>query len=252
MVKQRKHVWTGPRVLHRSCSTTPQGHAPAGRVVYLHAQFAPETFALFSCNTQRTGSSRAALVLSFFAFLSSLDWHSLDGVEMYLQIFVPLKQQLSTWKCGSQGSTRSTPAGLWLCRAEPRTLVLYSVLLLLSILQRSEIRNRFSRPFSQQPTSRITSKPAKCQQKQKKKKRPGVVSLGAALSGELSHTQALASMQDYGWLLGRGDRQDVTANAAVFCYRLELHKLRKVEKWCKRRSSSRRYSLPRVGNLSCL
>lgn len=250
MVKQRKHVWTGPRVLHRSCSTTPQGHAPAGRVVYLHAQFAPETFAPFSCNTQRTGSSRAALVLSFFAFLSSLDCHSLDGVEMYLQIFVPLKQQLSTWKCGSQGSTRSTPAGLWLCRAEPRTLVLYSVLLLLSILQRSEIRNRFSRPFSQQPTSRITSSLPNVNKN--KKKRPGVVSLGAALSEELSHMQALASMQDYGWLLGRGDRQDVTANAAVFCYRLELHKLRKGEKWCKCRSSSRRHNLPRVGNLSCL
>lgn len=97
--------------------------------MHLHAQFAPETFAPFSCNTQRTGSSRAALVLSFFAFLSSLDCHLLDGVEMYLQIFAPLKQQLSTWKCGSQGSMRSTPAGPWLCRAEPKTLVC-SVLLL--------------------------------------------------------------------------------------------------------------------------
>lgn len=69
----------------------PQGHAPAAQGVYLLALFALETLAPVSCNPQRTGSCRAALTLSFFAFLSSLDCHSLHGAGMFLQISALLR-----------------------------------------------------------------------------------------------------------------------------------------------------------------
>lgn len=50
----------------------PQGHAPAAQGVYLLALFALETLAPVSCNPQRTGSCRAALLfhsLPFFLLL---------------------------------------------------------------------------------------------------------------------------------------------------------------------------------------
>lgn len=70
IAEQRMHVWTWAWVLHSSCNSTPQAPAGATEVVNLHALFAPETFAPTSCKPKRTGSSRAELFLSFFAFLS--------------------------------------------------------------------------------------------------------------------------------------------------------------------------------------
>lgn len=226
MVERRKYVWTRPWVLYRSCNTNPQGRAPAIKVVYLHALFAPETFAPVSCNPQRTGSSRAALVLSSFAFLSSVGCHLLRGAETRVRISAPLRQQPSIWKCGSQGSTCSTPAGLGLCRAEPKTLV---KLFIQCYCHTSFFKGVRSETTSADPSLSTTNFMNHFQACQMSAMWTGVITLGAALAEELSHTLVLA-VQDYGWFLGGGDIRDIRVNAVMVWCGLELHKLHKGEK----------------------
>lgn len=226
MVEQGKHFWTWPWVLYRWCNTTPQGHAPAVKVEYLHALFAPETFAPVSCNSQRTGNSRAVLILSFFAFLFSLDCHSLHGADTCIQISAPLSSH-PFGNVGPRVQWCSTPAGLGLCRAEPKTLVKLIIRCYCHFSFFKGVRSETTSADACLSTTNFMNHFQACQMSAMW---TGAVTLGTALAEELSPTQVLASIQDYGWFLGGDDIQDVRVNAIMVCCRLELHKFHKGEK----------------------
>lgn len=227
IVGQRKHLWTWPWELHRSCSresSTLQGSVPAHLfVVYISLyRLHVETFTPVSCNPQRTGSSRTALILSLIAFLSSLACHFLHEVEACIQISSALRQKTSIWKCGSQGSLCCTSAGLGLCRAVPRTLVKLFIQCCCYISFFERVRSETISANSSLSTTDFLNYFWACQMSAMQIK---VIIRGAAFAEKLSHTQALNFTQDYGWFLAGGEIQDIRVNAVVVHYRLQLYKL---------------------------
>lgn len=205
----------------QTCNTTPWGCAPAAKVVYRHALFAPETFAPAACSPRRTGSSRAALTLSFLAFLSSLNCHTLHRSEMWAQISTPCRQQPSVWKCRSHGSACSTPAGIGFTGQNLRHLWSCSFRVTVTF----HFWNQWDPKPLQQTLLSTTNFMNHFQACQMSAVWMGIITLAAALAEELSHTQTLASIQDYGWFLGGCDIQDVRINAVMVCCGLEVHKL---------------------------
>lgn len=157
--EQIKHIWTWPWVLHRSLSNTLQGQAPAIKVVSPYALSEPEASAPVSKDWQLWSCT-----YSFTRYFSFLSW--LPFLAWVRDVCVYFCTSKTFGNVGPR--TRHAPHLQVLGFAEQSLRHLLSCLFSLAVTFHSS-KEWDHKPLqqtllSQEPTSWITSKPAKCQQ----------------------------------------------------------------------------------------